>query len=136
MHPPDASGMRPQDASRGSRIGVQEMKVKRKRRDKTEAQLAILELRKHRGLTQQQLAVHMGVTLTSVNRWETRRPPRGYFLMRLASVAMDFERKDLAEIFLAGADKELAAIGELSGLPDSGEVLQSALRHLEVITDA
>lgn len=38
-----------------------------------EASKLIREMRAHVGLTQEQLAVHLGVTYSTLNRWENKR---------------------------------------------------------------
>lgn len=38
-----------------------------------EASELIREMRSHVGLTQEQLALHLGVTYSTMNRWENRR---------------------------------------------------------------
>jgi transcriptional regulator with XRE-family HTH domain len=73
-----------------------------KRSGKTETQLAVVELRKHAGMTQQQLAVEMGLSIVTVTRWETSRPPQGIYLLHLASIAKKLKRPDLQRIFMAG----------------------------------
>jgi transcriptional regulator with XRE-family HTH domain len=78
-------------------------------RKKTPIQQAIINLRERLHLTQQQLAMAMNVTVVSVCRWETSRPPAGFSLVQL----MDFARRsgaaDLADIF------EKAVWGDIHG---------------------
>jgi transcriptional regulator with XRE-family HTH domain len=87
-----------------------------KSRFRAKSQLAIVELRKARDMTQQALAVYMGRTTTTIGRWEAIRPPRGLSLVELAKVARDFKREDLAAVFEQELQRESAVIAGMSGL--------------------
>jgi transcriptional regulator with XRE-family HTH domain len=56
----------------------------------------LIELRAQLGETQQAFAHRVGAAVTSVARWETTYPPRGRTLDRLARIAEENGRKDLA----------------------------------------
>jgi transcriptional regulator with XRE-family HTH domain len=66
---------------------------------KTQVQLALIELRRRLGMTQQGLSEALHVTMVSVCRWETSRPPAGLSLIRLAKYARDAGLNDVAVIF-------------------------------------
>jgi transcriptional regulator with XRE-family HTH domain len=62
-------------------------------------QKAVVELRKHRGMTQQEFSSRLGIAITTVARWETFRPPSGSSLARLRDAAAESGRPDLQRIF-------------------------------------
>jgi transcriptional regulator with XRE-family HTH domain len=115
----------------------------KKQSGRTETQRAIVELRKHLGMTQQQLSTLMGVTLTSVGRWETTRPPRGFYLWHLAFLAKQSTQPHLQRIFLEGLAKGSGEDSRLlQSLKDAKEAprqlleaLNSAIFHLSVCTN-
>jgi transcriptional regulator with XRE-family HTH domain len=73
---------------------------------KTNTQQALLALREHLGLTQRALALALDVTVVTVCRWETSRPPSGASLVRLAAFARASGEGDLAKIFSQSFDAE------------------------------
>ena len=68
-------------------------------RQRTPEQQAIVDLRQAFGYTQQELALSIGVTVVTVCRWETSRPPSGISLVRLASTARGLGLKKIEAIF-------------------------------------
>jgi transcriptional regulator with XRE-family HTH domain len=75
---------------------------------KTDTQKTLIAMRRRLSLTQQQLAVAMGVSLNTVSRWETIRSPTGGSLARIAIFAhregdAESERIFLEQIFGKGA---------------------------------
>jgi transcriptional regulator with XRE-family HTH domain len=72
------------------------MSTKKRR---TPVQEAVLALRKQLGLTQQQLAVAMNVTVVTVCRWETSRPPSGFSLVQLMMFARRCDTAELSNLF-------------------------------------
>ena len=56
-------------------------------REKHEASLAVIRMRKAFGWTQTELALKVGVAVQTVGRWESYDPPRGDTLERLADFA-------------------------------------------------
>lgn len=73
--------------------------VSSKKRTRTECQQALVDLRERLGLTQRKLALALDVTVVSVCRWETSRPPSGTVLAKLADFARSSGQVDLAELF-------------------------------------
>lgn len=67
--------------------------------DKTPVQLALRGLREKLGLTQQQFSEALGVTMVTVCRWETSRPPSGYSLIRLVMFSQRSGASEEAELF-------------------------------------
>lgn len=92
----------------------------------TDTQRAVVELRQHRQMTQQQFAVHLGIAITTVARWETFRPPSGPSLRRLREVALEFGRPDLEDIFY----KAIVTETYLASLPPEDPV---QLLHLAIV---
>jgi transcriptional regulator with XRE-family HTH domain len=76
------------------------------------ASVALVLLRKHMKMTQQEFAVQvLEGAITTVSRYETGNPPpRGDVLLRLAAVARDHGRPDLARIFTRVWVENLPAI--------------------------
>jgi transcriptional regulator with XRE-family HTH domain len=60
---------------------------------------AIKELRAHFQESQQQFSNRLGVTVRTVARYELEKPPPSDMLAKLASIAANAGRKDLAMIF-------------------------------------
>jgi transcriptional regulator with XRE-family HTH domain len=77
-----------------------------KRKSRPELSSALIELRKRLGETQESLARRLNVSLQTVALWETRRPPQGIVLLRLSSLAEEYQHTDLAQIFEAAVDNE------------------------------
>src|SRR5215469_12905886 len=71
----------------------------RNARKSTPVQKALMALRKALGMTQQQLSEALKVTVVTVCRWETVRPPSGLSLVRLADFATESGKLDIAEVF-------------------------------------
>jgi transcriptional regulator with XRE-family HTH domain len=80
-------------------------------------------------MTQQQLAVHMGLTVTTVSRWETFRPPGGLSLGQLAKVAYEFGRPDLEAIFRKALFTEMDLTAWML-VPGANEPLSKAVRNI------
>ena len=76
-------------------------------KDLNEVQQALLRLRSRLGLTQQALAVQLGIAITTVARWETSRPPRGAMLLKLAWFSTQKNCKEEAAIFQKHVDREI-----------------------------
>jgi transcriptional regulator with XRE-family HTH domain len=76
---------------------------------------AIRELRKQKGLTQQQLANELGLAVSSVARYEAGKPPEARVLAQLAIDAIGTGRNDLAKVFQAELAKDLK-ISEINNL--------------------
>ena len=77
-----------------------------KRKSRPELSSTLIELRKRLGETQESLARRLNVSLQTVALWETRRPPQGIVLLRLSSLAEEYQHADLAQIFEAAVDNE------------------------------
>jgi transcriptional regulator with XRE-family HTH domain len=87
-----------------------------RKRKRTETQEAIIALRQTRDLTQEGLAKHMNRDTSTIGRWESFRPPRGFSLTELAEVAHEFGRDDLAAVFKKELDQESAVFARIGGL--------------------
>ncbi len=74
----------------------------------TDIKSAVKALRTHLGETQQVFSGTMDVSLNTIARWETNRRPGGKWLMKLAAVARQAKRKDLARHFEAALSEALA----------------------------
>jgi transcriptional regulator with XRE-family HTH domain len=83
-----------------------------------DTQRAVVALRQHRQMTQQQFAVYLDVAITTVARWETFRPPSGPSLRRLREVAIEFGRLDLEDIFWSAIAMEV----HRTSLPDDDPI--------------
>jgi transcriptional regulator with XRE-family HTH domain len=70
-----------------------------RRKTKTPVQIALRALRTKLGLSQQSLAVAMNMSVVTVCRWETSRPPSGYSLLQLAQFAHSNGAYDIANVF-------------------------------------
>jgi len=70
--------------------------------ERNDVQQAIVELRRRLGMTQQDLAIHLGKAVVTVARWETARPPRGESLAALVRMAQAAGHDDLAAVFACG----------------------------------
>ena len=68
---------------------------------------ALVDLREHLGETQQQFANRIGAAVTTVARWETKRPPKGKILAQLEQAARNSGAVDIAEFFHTTLQKEL-----------------------------
>jgi transcriptional regulator with XRE-family HTH domain len=67
--------------------------------EKSPVSTALRELRSRTGFTQEGLARKLSVSLQTVALWETKRPPSGIMLARLATLAAEHRYKDLKQIF-------------------------------------
>jgi transcriptional regulator with XRE-family HTH domain len=74
---------------------------------------ALITLREQLGETQQKFADRVGLTVTTIARYETQRPPRGQMLARLEQVARSEGHAECANTFLSALEKELGS-GALS----------------------
>lgn len=93
---------------------------------------AVRSLRSARGETQEAFGAQFGVTVRTVARWETVRPPRGIVLMQLASIADAAKESKLASAFrtaLAGDIKWVPRVEHFILYPEKPEevLLVSAL---------
>jgi transcriptional regulator with XRE-family HTH domain len=79
---------------------------------------AIATLRAKMGLKQPELAARIGVTITSISRYENGRKPNRQVLKKLAAVAEDAKLNDLRDIFAAKWKASIAA--RLKRLPSAG----------------
>jgi transcriptional regulator with XRE-family HTH domain len=100
------------------------------RGSKTKVQMAMVELRRHCGFTQAQLAQEMDVTLTTVSRWESIRPPSGPSLIRIQAFAEQVGRTDLAKLFAESLSREFGLVGSVGPVWSAGKPLRDALAHL------
>jgi transcriptional regulator with XRE-family HTH domain len=90
---------------------------------------AIATLRKNLGLTQGEFANRLGLTITSISRYENGRRPTAKVLRKLAEVANDANLKDLAEAFDSIWKNGIAA--RLSNLPSAGTQRRVSLEDLK-----
>jgi transcriptional regulator with XRE-family HTH domain len=81
-------------------------------KEKQQISLAVIELRRRLGETQQDFANRLGIALPTVARYETSSPPRGAVLDRIAQLARENHFVDIAE------DLEDARVQELLDLAD------------------
>jgi transcriptional regulator with XRE-family HTH domain len=95
---------------------------------KTDIQEAVIALRKELGLTQQQLSEAMKVTVVTVCRWETVRPPSGLSLVRLAEFARQSGNDRIAGIFQSVIFETYHK--SYGFVPEKGRAAQSVLIEL------
>lgn len=89
---------------------------------------AIIKLReKMGGLTQQQLAQSLGVTITSVSRYENGREPSRQVLKKLADLA-GFGEPSLRDIFEQKRREDIAA--RIENLPSGGSQRRVTLEDI------
>jgi transcriptional regulator with XRE-family HTH domain len=81
----------------------------KKKEDRHDVSLALIELREHLGETQPQFANRIGVAVTTIARYETQRPPRGQMLARLEQVARSEGHTKCANTFRFALEKELGS---------------------------
>src|SRR5947209_1616164 len=88
-------------------------------RERSAISAAVIELRQGLGQTQQQFAHALGVSITTIARWETNRPPRGTILADLARIARsEVKTFEIAEIFRrAILDEKMIFSGPGSNMP-------------------
>src|SRR5262245_30211499 len=91
------------------------MAVKRSRpalKKKSKLSDALRELRRRLELSQTAMSQKLGVTLLTVQHWETQRAPGGIILARLIHIAKKEKHADLADIFEAGIQEEARPVRE------------------------
>jgi transcriptional regulator with XRE-family HTH domain len=76
------------------------------RKKRAAVQEAVVALRRHFGMTQQQLATEMNVGVMTISRWETSRVPTGFSLFRLLSLARNYNLSEIASVFEDAWSKE------------------------------
>jgi transcriptional regulator with XRE-family HTH domain len=64
--------------------------------------------------SQQQFSHRLGVSLSTVSRYELKNPPEGDILIKLAQIASEAGRDDLASLFKARFESELKSKGEIA----------------------
>lgn len=105
----------------------------------------IKEFRQALGQTQQQFAQTMGVTITTVARWETRRPPKGKWLAQLAleaerrgwtDIGQHFKRLLSAALFNDSNTAQLASHQQALESPDANPWLEALAYVLESPSDS
>jgi transcriptional regulator with XRE-family HTH domain len=67
--------------------------------EKTDAQKALIAMRRRLNLTQERLAIAMKVSAVTVGRWESTRSPTGSSLAQLAAFAHEAGDAESAKIF-------------------------------------
>jgi transcriptional regulator with XRE-family HTH domain len=77
--------------------------VRRARTERAASSKAVRELRELIGYSQTELAGSLDVSLGTVARWETSRPPRGEHLLSLSKFALDYAEKGRVESERSGA---------------------------------
>lgn len=89
----------------------------------------ISSLREKMGISQQELADKLGVTVTSISRYENGREPDRQVLRRLAEIAREAKLRQLQTAFEEGWR---AAIAEkLDNLPSAGTQRRVSVADLE-----
>ena len=90
---------------------------------------AILSLRKRLGITQDEFAKRLGLTVTSVSRYENGSRPSDDVLQKLAGVASEENLQGLAETFTSIRKSSIAE--RVRNLPASGAQRPVSLRELK-----
>jgi transcriptional regulator with XRE-family HTH domain len=90
-----------------------------RKKNRTSQQQAVVSLRKSLGLTQRELAAALKVTVTTVCRWETSRPPSGAHLRELARFAHDAGEIEICNILMQpfAPEESPELLRELRGTP-------------------
>ena len=78
--------------------------------ERNESSIALVELRETLKLSQQNFSTALGVTISTIARWETSDPPKGYSLIRLALLAGDRMLPEIRDRFIALYVRELPEI--------------------------
>lgn len=95
---------------------------------------AVGELRRSSGLNQTMFGLRLGVSLSTIYRWETQKPPRGPVLARLAEMAEALQRPDLQGLFnVALGESPTAPPPEPGDWTDIPPSLQHYLKKLAEI---
>jgi transcriptional regulator with XRE-family HTH domain len=90
-------------------------------------------------MTQEKLARTLGVTLRTVVRYENDLPPRGVTLVKLAALARDLDKFEIADAFDEEwrsesdpriQDKAIAAANEIERWSDVGEYMKTLKAHI------
>ena len=76
---------------------------------------AIIKLRDALGETRQAFANRIEASVVTVARWETSRPPSGKMLCKLAGIALEANRPDLALAFRMAQAGEIATGEDTAG---------------------
>jgi transcriptional regulator with XRE-family HTH domain len=119
------------------------MRPRVKTTELSELSVAVAELRKALGLTQQQFAQRLGTSITTVARWETTgRSPSGSTLLRLRVLAQrqwqkarDERLRDLMDVFHSALVDEFPILrqGLSIGLQVSADRLREAICELSAV---
>ena len=82
---------------------------------------AVRSLREAAGLNQTMFSLRVGVSVSTIYRWESQNPPRGPVLARLAELAQTLKRPDLQGTFNFALGENLATTpnNEHAGAPES-----------------
>jgi transcriptional regulator with XRE-family HTH domain len=96
---------------------------------KTRVQLALRALRQKMGMSQQRFSEALGVTLVTICRWETSRPPTGHTLAELARFARHIAQDAEAADVFDQAFLEDPAAQKRVRMPES--IVESTLRDIQ-----
>jgi transcriptional regulator with XRE-family HTH domain len=92
---------------------------------------AIAKLREKKGWTQADLADSLGVTITSVSRYENGREPTSKVLIKLADVAKEAGARHLYDLFVAKRASDIAS--SVESLASEGSARRIPVWELEHI---
>ena len=93
---------------------------------------ALVALRQALGQTQQECAATLGLSVTTIARYETSREPDKKNLLRLAKLAEEHNRADLVQVFRRAISEprtRVTTVHVLPGEEEDFEVLQMLLRN-------
>jgi DNA-binding XRE family transcriptional regulator len=85
--------------------------MKKTRADKSRVSAALREMRTRQGRSQEGMARELYVSLQTMTLWETKRPPGGIILARLADFAEENGYADLQQVFESELEKLSPAVG-------------------------
>ncbi|MBZ5626112.1 MAG: helix-turn-helix domain-containing protein [Acidobacteriia bacterium] len=99
---------------------------------KKNLQDAVVELRRALGLNQTLFARRIGVSTSTVYRWETQKPPRGPVLTRLSELSESLQRPDLQGVFKLALGESVASP---SAPVDDAEIPPTLQHYLQMLAE-
>jgi transcriptional regulator with XRE-family HTH domain len=102
---------------------------------KNELSVAIAELRRRLGSSQQVFAISLGLSLGAVARWELNQRPERRMLKRLIDLASDNGHQDLADIFYSEYRREFGLAYDIALATEAVAALMFATTLLDSLPE-